>query len=434
MSDFYDFNFNKDYRPSGKGMHRLVKRVGALTLSAVLFGSVAAASFQTVSHIYNRNFPTQTTAQADDQKDGTDTKLLKATALSESDVSTGSLDVSDIAEAVMPSIVSITNKSVQEVENFFSQFGYYGIPQEQETESCGSGIIIGKNDTELLIVTNNHVVEGADTLSACFIDNEAYEAQIKGTDAANDLAVIAVPLESISADTMSKISVATVGDSDSLKVGQQVIAIGNALGYGQSVTTGIVSAVNRAISEDGESNDDSSASTYIQTDAAINPGNSGGALLNMNGEVVGINSAKLALTEVEGMGYAIPTSRASSIIENLMNQTTRTAVSEKEQGYMGIQGVNVTEEIQQAYGLPVGVYISEVTPGGAASQAQITSGSILTGFDGQSISDISQLQDLLKKYKAGETVDVTLQVQIGNSYKEQTTSITLGQKDAEEIQ
>ncbi len=452
MANYYDFN--KDFNTkqeqinyehcespkntgnknsSGKGSHKLVKRIGTLTLSAVLFGSVAAASFQTVSRVYNSNLPSQAPVQAASETENTDTKLLKTTSVSDSSTNTGSLDVSDIAEAVMPSIVSITNKSVQEVENYFSQFGYYGIPETQETESCGSGIIIGKNDTELLIVTNNHVVEGADTLSACFIDNEAYEAQIKGTDASNDLAVIAVPLDSISEDTLSGISVATVGDSDSLKVGQQVIAIGNALGYGQSVTTGIVSAVNRSISEDGDSIDGGDSSTYIQTDAAINPGNSGGALLNMNGEVVGINSAKLALTEVEGMGYAIPTSRASSIIEGLMNQTTRTTVSAEEQGYMGIQGVNVTEEIQQAYGLPVGVYISEVTSGSAADQAGIASGNILTGFDGQSISDINQLQELLSKYKAGETVDVTLQVQVENAYEEQTLSLTLGAKTVEEV-
>ena len=231
----------------------------------------------------------------------------------------------------MPSIVSITNQSVQEVQNYFSMFGYGAqTPQTEETTSCGSGIIIGKNDTELLIVTNNHVVEDADTLSVSFVNNQVCKANIKGTDADNDLAVIAVPLSEIPDDTMSSIAVATMGDSDSVEVGEQVVAIGNALGYGQSVTTGIISAANRVIDSDSSSDGnsdgttadtsstDTTGKTYLQTDAAINPGNSGGALLNMNGEVIGINSAKLASTEVEGMGYAIPISRVSDIIENLM--------------------------------------------------------------------------------------------------------------------
>ena len=338
----------------------------------------------------------------------------------------------------MPSIVAITNKSVQEVQDYFSQFGFggQGQPQTQETESQGSGIIIGKNDSELLMVTNNHVVEGADTLSVCFIDNQVYEAAIKGTDPENDLAVIAVPLDSISDDTMSKIAVASIGDSDSLKVGEQVVAIGNALGYGQSVTTGIVSAVNRTLSsnssdtQDSNSSDDSSSATYIQTDAAINPGNSGGALLNMNGEVIGINSAKLASTEVEGMGYAIPISRVSDIIDNLMNQTTRTKVDSDKQGTIGIKGINVTSDVQEKYNLPEGIYVSEVTSGSAAEKAGITSGSVITKFDGKSVTDIESLQDLLQYYKAGETVELTLQVPDSDSYKEKTVSITLGSKSA----
>lgn len=280
-------------------------------------------------------------------------------------------------------------------------------------------------------MTNNHVVEGADTLSACFIDNNVLEAKVKGTDADNDLAVIAVPLDSISDETMSAIAVANIGDSDSLKVGEQVVAIGNALGYGQSVTTGIVSAVNRTLSETSSAadtnTDDSNAATYIQTDAAINPGNSGGALLNMNGEVIGINSAKLASTAVEGMGYAIPMSRASDIIENLMNKTTREKVAEGDQGSLGIKGADVTSEAEEIYGLPKGVYISSVTAGSAAEKAGITSGSVLTKFDGESITAASQLQNLLQYYKAGETVDVTLQVPgQNNSYEEKTISVTLG--------
>lgn len=453
MSNYYDFNSdnnselshypifsegpasspNPDKKPSKRNRNKkktLAKRIGSLTLSAVLFGSVAAGSFQAVNHIYAANSPAAAANTSAGSTSDTKAGLLKTTAVSGgSGSNTGSLDVSDIAAAAMPSIVSITNKSVQEVQNYFSQFGYGGYPQTQETESQGSGIIIGKNDTELLIVTNNHVVENADTLSACFIDNNVLEAKVKGTDADNDLAVIAVPLDSISDETMSAIAVANIGDSDSLKVGEQVVAIGNALGYGQSVTTGIASAVNRALSGSSSESgtDDSNAATYIQTDAAINPGNSGGALLNMNGEVIGINSAKLASTEVEGMGYAIPMSRASDIIENLMNKTTREKVAEGEQGSLGIKGADVTSEAEEIYGLPKGVYISDVTQGSAAEKAGITPGSVLTKFDGESVTAISQLQNLLQYYKAGETVEVTLQVPgQNNSYEEKTVSITLG--------
>ena len=420
-----------------KNSKKLAKKIGAITLSAVLFGSVAAGSFQAVNYFSPVSKTTNSSSQIS-KGNSSSASLLKTTTTSNSS-NKGSLDVSDITTSAMPSIVSITNKSVQEVQDYFSQFGFggQGQTQTQETESQGSGIIIGKNDTELLMVTNNHVVEGADTLSVCFIDNQVYEANVKGTDAENDLAVIAVPLESISDDTMSQIAVASIGDSDSLKVGEQVVAIGNALGYGQSVTTGIVSAVNRTLSSDSSdtqdsnsSSDDSSSATYIQTDAAINPGNSGGALLNMNGEVIGINSAKLASTEVEGMGYAIPISRVSDIIDNLMNQTTRTKVDSDKQGTIGIKGINVTSDVQEKYNLPEGIYVSEVTSGSAAEKAGITSGSVITKFDGKSVTDIESLQDLLQYYKAGETVELTLQVPDSDSYKEKTVSITLGSKSA----
>ena len=420
-----------------KNSKKLAKKIGAITLSAVLFGSVAAGSFQAVNY-FSPFSKTTGSSGSTASNNSSSTSLLKTTAVSGSS-NTGSLDVSDITTSAMPSIVAITNKSVQEVQDYFSQFGFggQGQPQTQETESQGSGIIIGKNDSELLMVTNNHVVEGADTLSVCFIDNQVYEAAIKGTDPENDLAVIAVPLDSISDDTMSKIAVASIGDSDSLKVGEQVVAIGNALGYGQSVTTGIVSAVNRTLSsnssdtqDSNSSSDDSSSATYIQTDAAINPGNSGGALLNMNGEVIGINSAKLASTEVEGMGYAIPISRVSDIIDNLMNQTTRTKVDSDKQGTIGIKGINVTSDVQEKYNLPKGIYVSEVTSGSAAEKAGITSGSVITKFDGKSVTDIESLQDLLQYYKAGETVELTLQVPDSDSYKEKTVSITLGSKSA----
>lgn len=457
MLNNYDFNHTEDNNkmenesntyqpltPSGshnnnkknpKNSKKLAKKIGAITLSAVLFGSVAAGSFQAVNYFSPISKTTNSSSQTS-KSNSSSASLLKTTTTSNSS-NKGSLDVSDITTSAMPSIVAITNKSVQEVQDYFSQFGFggQGQTQTQETESQGSGIIIGKNDTELLMVTNNHVVEGADTLSVCFIDNKVYEANVKGTDAENDLAVIAVPLDSISDDTMSQIAVASIGDSDSLKVGEQVVAIGNALGYGQSVTTGIVSAVNRALSnnssdtqDSNSSSDDSSSATYIQTDAAINPGNSGGALLNMNGEVIGINSAKLASTEVEGMGYAIPISRVSDIIDNLMNQTTRTKVDSDKQGTIGIKGINVTSDVQEKYNLPEGIYVSEVTSGSAAEKAGITSGSVITKFDGKSVTDIESLQDLLQYYKAGETVELTLQVPNSDSYKENTVSITLGSK------
>ena len=327
--------------------------------------------------------------------------------------------MSDIAESVMPSIVAITNKSVQEVQNYFDMFGRSG-GMQQEVESQGSGIIIGKNDEELLIVSNNHVVADADTLSVGFIDNQAYEAVVKGTDAENDLAVIAVKLSDISEDTMSKIKVATVGDSDSLKVGEQVVAIGNALGYGQSVTTGIVSATNRQVG------DSESENGFIQTDAAINPGNSGGALLNMRGELIGINSAKLASTEVEGMGYAIPVSTASPIMEDLMNRTTREKVSEDQAAALGISGENVDQSISDAYGIPKGVLVAEVTEGGAAQKAGVKEGSVITKFDGTSVSTIEELKNLLSYYAAGETVDMVVKIADNGEYVEQTISITLG--------
>lgn len=321
-------------------------------------------------------------------------------------------------------------------------FGYGGQAQEVESTSVGSGIIIGKNDTELLIVTNNHVVEGADTLSASFIDNSVYEATIKGTDSDNDLAVIAVPLSSISDDTMSQIAVAAVGDSDSLKVGEQVVAIGNALGYGQSVTTGIVSATDRTLSssDSGDSNALISSTvttketpTYIQTDAAINPGNSGGALVNMKGEVIGINSAKLASTEVEGMGYAIPITRVSSIIEELMNETTRTKVADSQKSSIGIAGITVDSNINAAYGIPAGVYVASVTPGSGAEAAGIRKGDVITKFDGKTVSTIQELKEKLQYYAAGEAVSITVQSPgEGGIYTEKELTITLSSAQSSE--
>ena len=323
----------------------------------------------------------------------------------------------------MPSIVAITNKSVQEVQDYFSMFSRGSGTQEQEVESQGSGIIIGQNDSELLIATNNHVVEDADTLSVCFVDDQAYEATVKGTDADNDLAVIAVKLSDISDDTMSQIKIAEIGDSDQLQVGEQVVAIGNALGYGQSVTTGIVSAVNRQLE------DSDSENGFIQTDAAINPGNSGGALLNMQGQVIGINSAKLASTEVEGMGYAIPVNTASPIFEDLMNRQTRTKVSSDQAAALGIKGQTVDSSIAEAYGIPQGVYVAEVEKGSAAEKAGITSGSVITKFDGTSVKSMDDLKSQLEYYAAGETVDLVVKIADNGSYVEKSLTITLDKAD-----
>lgn len=416
----------KKHSPSKAG--RIAKKIGAITLSAVLFGGVASGTFQAVNYL---TAPADVEEAQSTSSSGSNAQVLTTSSASAT-TATGTMDVSSIAEAVMPSIVSITNRSVQEVENYFSMFGYGAQTTPQETESVGSGIIIGQNDSELLVVTNYHVIENADSLSVCFIDNNAYEANVKGTDAANDLAVISVPLSSISSDTMSQISVATLGNSDSLRVGEQVVAIGNALGYGQSVTTGIVSATNRTltnVSTDGSS----STNTYIQTDAAINPGNSGGALVNMSGEVIGINSAKLASTEVEGMGYAIPTSRVSDIISTLMSETTRTRVAESEQGSLGISVIGVSESVTSAYGIPTGVYVAEVTPGSSAETAGLRRGDVITAFDGRSVTDVSQLQDVMQYYKAGETVELTLQsIDDSGSYAEKTVSITLSASSSSE--
>ncbi len=329
--------------------------------------------------------------------------------------------VAEVAENVMPAMVSITNTSVQEVMDWFRGGNF-----QYESKSLGTGVIMGENDEELLIVTNNHVVEGASVLTVSFIDEESVEAVVKGTDAADDLAVVAVKLEDIPEETMSQIRIANVADSEDVRVGEQVVAIGNALGYGQSVTTGIVSALGRTITVADESgyND---YTDLIQTDAAINHGNSGGALLNMKGEVIGINSVKAGSNGVEGMGYAISTSKAIPIIRDLMNKKTRELVSDDQLPYLGIVGQDVTSNVAQVYGIPEGVYITELSQNGPAQEAGITSGMIITGFDGDKIRSMSDLQDLLPYYAGGETVSITLAVQNDSGeYEEKDFSVTLG--------
>lgn len=324
--------------------------------------------------------------------------------------------IAQIAEGAKPSVVSITNKSVEELTSMFGT-------REYEATSVGSGIIIGQNEEELLIATNNHVVSGSEELSVCFGDDEekVAGAKVKGTDAGNDLAIIAVKLDDLSDDTKASIKIAKLGDSDSVNVGDQVVAIGNALGYGQSVTTGIISAKDREVTIENIT------ANLLQTDAAINPGNSGGALLNMKGEVIGINSSKFASTKVEGMGYAIPISTALPILENLMTRQTRDVVDDVERGFLGISCQNVSSDISQMYNIPQGVYILGTEAGGPGEKAGLQKGDILTAFDGISVTDYNGLKRTLQYYKAGETVDLTIERAGANGgYEEKTVSITLG--------
>ena len=433
---------NKDNR--NDKIRKIAKKGLTFSLCAVLAGGLAAGSFEGVNKL--AGWSGATTVEAASNKDETTLTYAKSekkdadTSDSKSDTgkdtgstAKGSLDVSEIVSEALPSIVSITTKSVQEVQNYFGMYGMYGYApqqQEQEVEGSGSGIIVGKNDDELLIATNYHVVEGADTLSVAFTDGNAVEASVKGFDEERDLAVVSVSLDDVEDDTMDAISIANIGSSDDLKVGEQVVAIGNALGYGQSVTTGIVSAKNRRMDSDNNtvtdgSDDSSDGVNLIQTDAAINPGNSGGALLNMEGEVVGINSAKLASTEVEGMGYAIAISDVTDILQNLMNETSRDKLDDSEHGVLGIEGSSVSSEAVQMYGIPAGVFVKEVTEGGAADKAGLKANSVITEFNGKTVSSIDQLIEYLSYYEPDEEVELTVQVPHGTSYKEETVKVTL---------
>lgn len=400
-----DYNYEQNQEPKKKEKKKMPKLIKVISL-ALVFGIVASVAFQATNIVADRFLGTT---------ENREVKSVDNTKISQSTGETAKSDIASIAEEVMPSVVSITNLSVQQVQSFFG-----GI-QEQESKSVGSGIIISQNDSELLIITNNHVVEGNETLTVSFVDEESVEAQVKGTDAAKDLAVIAVQTKEIKDTTMDQIKVAALGNSDQLQVGESVIAIGNALGYGQSVTSGIVSATGREL--------DGIDEKLIQTDAAINPGNSGGALLNANGEVVGINTAKVATDTVEGMGYAIPISSVSDIIENLMNQETKTKVSEAEQGQLGIQGVDVTADSSEMYNMPTGVYVSEVIAGGGAKKAGITKGSVITGINGTSIDGMQALKEQLQYYRAGETVKITVATPEKNGeYAKRDVEVTLGKK------
>lgn len=433
---------NKDNR--NDKIRKIAKKGLTFSLCAVLAGGLAAGSFEGVNKL--AGWSGATTVEAASNKDETTLTYAKSekkdadasdsksdTGKDTGSTAKGSLDVSEIVSEALPSIVSITTKSVQEVQNYFGMYGMYGYApqqQEQEVEGSGSGIIVGKNDDELLIATNYHVVEGADTLSVAFTDGNAVEASVKGFDEERDLAVVSVSLDDVKDDTMDAISIANIGSSDDLKVGEQVVAIGNALGYGQSVTTGIVSAKNRRMDSDNNtvtdgSDDSSDGVNLIQTDAAINPGNSGGALLNMEGEVVGINSAKLASTEVEGMGYAIAISDVTDILQNLMNETSRDKLDDSEHGVLGIEGSSVSSEAVQMYGIPAGVFVKKVTEGGAADKAGLKANSVITEFNGKTVSSNNQLIEYLSYYEPDEEVELTVQVPHGTSYKEETVKVTL---------
>ena len=402
---------------------------------ALVFGVVAGAAFQGTNFVGQKLFGDKVTAPVS-QDASTDTAAPEVGTVQPQTGNSGSEDsaasVSAIVKQCMPSLVAITNVSVKEVQNYWG-FGWYSQPQQQESTSTGTGIIIGQNDSELLIVTNNHVITGATNLSVVFSVDEGkdgttpVEAQIKGSDATKDVGVIAVKLSDIPAETMSAIKTATIGDSSQMQVGDQVIAIGNALGYGQSVTKGIVSALDREVTLQ---NDDGStiSNKLIQTDAAINPGNSGGALLNMKGEVIGINEAKLSSNYVEGMGYAIPISDVEGIIGDLQNLQTRSEVDSEKMGYLGVTCQDVTSDIAQQYDMPEGVYLKSVVSGCAADKAGLKKGDILTRFDGMGVTTYDTLRDRLQYYEAGETVEVTVQSPENGSYVEKTVSLTLSTK------
>ena len=432
-------------KPSGPSGHRrnqnsFQKKAGATIALAVIFGLVAAVVFQAANFAADRFL---NTGKSSVQIKTTDSVDLQETA---SDDSTADKVLSDsengtvaaVAQASMPSVVAITTVSVQEIPSFF---GYSS--RQYKSASTGSGIIVGDNDDELLIATNNHVVDGATTLSVCFIgddvanaetetvnagDNgdlnveDAVSAKIKGTDADNDLAVVAVKKSDIPEDTLNQIKIAQIGSSDDLAVGQQVVAIGNALGYGQSVTSGWISALNRTISTD----DGTNSTGLIQTDAAINPGNSGGALLNMKGELIGINSAKYADSAVEGMGYAIPISKAKPILEELMNRETREKVDTSEKGYLGVVLSNLTTEAIQMYNIPSGAFVRGVDQDSPAENGGICKGDIIVKFDGQKVSDGDDLLDKLQYYKSGETIEAVVARADNGEYKESTVEVTLG--------
>lgn len=418
-------------KKSGRG-----KKAVTVVCLGLVFGVTAGAAFSVPVTIANKELKAtkleiqQMQESLNAAASGKKSLSTTADSLSASNAlynNSNAANVTAIANNCLPSVVSITNRGVTEVRTMFGTY-------QQDAESSGSGIIIGENETELLIVTNYHVVSGSNELSVVFSydedsdDPSLVSARVKGYEADKDLAVIAVSLDDITDEMRSKIKIATIGDSSNLVLGQEVVAIGNALGYGQSVTTGIISALGRNVTVSDE-NGGSITNKLIQTDAAINPGNSGGALLNMNGELIGINSVKVSSSSVEGMGYAIPISDVQSIIEELMLKETRDVVAEEKQGYLGINPIDVTNDIYEAYDMPVGVYIYNIYEGSPAEAAGLVKGNIITKFDGQTIKNREALMSLLTYYRAGETVEVVAMVQSAEGYVEKTFQVTLGTKE-----
>lgn len=433
----YQYGTQPDPQPvkprKPKKQHTFAKKAACFVGLGLLFGSATGVAFSIPTYFANQQLlqtkieleqlEAANAASASSQLSTTTSALTTATPSTQATTA----DITAIANSCLPSVVSITNKSVTEVRTMFGTY-------QQDTESSGSGIIIGANDSELLIVTNYHVVSGSNELSVVFSYDEDSDnpslvsAKLKGYESDKDLAVISVSMDDITDEMKSQIKVATIGDSSSLQLGQEVVAIGNALGYGQSVTTGIISALNREVTV---TDDDGNPITnkLIQTDAAINPGNSGGALLNMNGELIGINSVKVSSSSVEGMGYAIPISDVQSIIEELMLKETRDVVAEEEQGYLGIGGTDVTTEISQTYDMPIGIFINTIYEDSPAAVSGLSKGNIITKFDGQTVKSMSELKSLLTYYKSGETVDIIAMVQGSDGYVEKTFTLTLGTKD-----
>lgn len=416
-------------KPKQKKARPFLKKAGVFICLGALFGVTAGAAFSVPTYLANRQL-LQTKLEIEQLRAENGSSLSSTTSslvTAEPSAQAAASNITAIADSCLPSVVSITNKGVTEVRTMFGTY-------QQDTQSSGSGIIIGANESELLMVTNYHVVAGSNELSVVFSYDEdsdepsVVSAKLKGYDADKDLAVISVSMKDITEEMRSKIKVATIGDSSSLQLGQEVVAIGNALGYGQSVTTGIISALNREVTVSGEDGNPIS-NRLIQTDAAINPGNSGGALLNMNGELIGINSVKVASSSVEGMGYAIPISDVQSIIEELMLKETRDVVKKSAQGYLGISGTDVTNEISKAYNMPMGIFINNIYEDSPAMAAGLAKGNIITKFDGQTVKSMNELKTLLTYYKSGETVSVVAMVQDADGYTEKTFSLTLGTKD-----
>lgn len=397
-----------------KKEHPFLMKIGICAALAVVFGGVSGTAFLAVKtvgeNVFGSDIQIETTSGSTQTVMGDD-GVIQPTQTVTSVVT----DVTDVVEQAMPSIVSIVNRYVAT--------GYFG--QSQEAEGTGSGIIVGENDQELLIATNYHVVEGNDSLEVVFADDTTVNAQVKGTDSSVDLAVIAVAVDDLSQETRNAIAIAKLGDSDNLKVGEPVVAIGNSLGYGQSVTTGVVSAVDRELTVNNVTNQ------LIQTDAAINPGNSGGALLNINGEVIGINSNKIGGSVVEGMGYAIPISSAEPILEKLMTKNVTEKVSEDNKGYIGIAGVDVTSEMAQQYGKPQGIFVAQVYEGSAAEEAGIVRGDIIVGFDGREVSTMAELQEILSYYSIGTIVEIDVLQDSAVGYQQARVTLTLGPKMTE---